>query len=182
MSEARSLPQVEIMEKEPPRWAGALVGGASALAGGLLFVLFVQQRLAPQMFRLPPFPFFDRFALWDRLSLFTGLHLLASLLLMGVAWAIFTRRRWASWAFVIPGWGGLFFLIAAVWPGEQIRFKMQTLLTMAQRSGRAGADATFWSLIPAPYLFGLIVFVGIWVGLLVFGTVHLLRCRDPFRG
>jgi hypothetical protein len=166
-----------------------VAGGASTLFGTVLFLLWIQQRVAPKLVALPPFPFFDRLVLWSRPmfgplgwnanSTFVVLHLLAAGLLLVAGWALLTRQRLALPLFVLPGWGGFIVTLAALRPGDNMRFKLRTLMNMAQKSG-APADASIWDMIPASvYVWGGLFFV-LWVFLLVTGTVHLLRNREVY--
>ncbi len=159
---------------------GLVVGSASAFFGAVLLLVWVQQRVAPQLLRLPPVPFFDRLTLSDRMSALPVAQLVAALALLAAGFAVLGRRRLAPVLFTLLGWGGLIFTVAAVWPGEGLRFKMRTAVNFAQKNGAAGTDATFWDLVPSRYAWGAGAFAALWLGLLLAGTIHLLRSRDLY--
>lgn len=160
--------------------AGVVVGSASVLFGAVLLLLWIQQRVAPQLLRLPPVPFFDRLALSDRMGALPVAQLVGALALLAAGFAVLGRRRLAPVLFTLLGWGGLAFTVVAVWPGDELRFKMRTAVNFAQKNGVAGTDATFWNLVPSRYAWGIGVFAALWLGLLVLGTVHLLRSRELY--
>ena len=159
---------------------GTIVGAVSACVGGALLALWVQQRVAPRILRVPPIPFFDDLAAWDRISAMTITQLVCAVSLLVAGAAVLGRRRIAPPVFALLGWGGLFFTIAAAWPGDTLRFKMQTALNAAQRLGVVGPRATFWDLVPGKYVAWGVLLAAAWLGLLIAGTVHLVRARDAY--
>lgn len=165
-----------------------VVVSACVLCGGLLLVLFLQQRIAPSVLQLPPFPFFDKLVMfsrplvgpmgWTVNSTFIVLHLVAAVLLLVNAWAILSRRRFAFPLFALTGWGGFIVTLASLYPGDDTRFKLRTLMNVAQKQGVATADTRIWELIPTRYYVYAGLFLAAWTALLVIGTVHLARSRD----
>lgn len=160
---------------------GVVVGWASAAAGGLLLLLWLQQRALPTLFAPPAVPFFDRLVPWREFGVFAVVHLAAALSLLAAGWAVLGARRFAPALFVLGGWGGTVFAFAALWPGDAVFFRLKTAALAARVPG---ADAVgrgeFWRLISGGRLFGCGLFVVVWLALLVVGTVHLLRDRDAY--
>lgn len=164
-----------------PAPAGVVVGWSCAAAGGLLLLLWLQQRVLPSLFAPPAVPFFDRLVPWSEFGVFAVVHLAAALSLLAAGWAVLGGRRFAPALFVLGGWGGTAFAFAALWPGDAIFFRLKTAALAAHVPG---ADAVgrgeFWRLISGGRLFcgGLLVVA--WLALLVVGTIHLLRDRDDY--
>jgi hypothetical protein len=159
---------------------GSFVGAASAFFGCVLLIVWLQQRAAPRLLRLPPAPFFDRLVAWDRLSAMSVAQVVAAVTLLAAGAAILGRHRFALPLFILTGWGGAIFTVAAIWPGDGLRFKMRTAVNAAQKYGSAASQTTFWDLVPSSYVIGAALFAALWFGLLVAGTAHLVRWRFAY--
>jgi hypothetical protein len=162
----------------PP--AALVVGTASALAGFVLAVLWLQQRIAPALLKLPPVPFFDNFEKFDRSPGLIAAHGFVALALLVTGGAILTRMRFAPHVFAACGWGGLLFTAVAAWPGDNIRGKVNMLLTLGRDRGAIPEGASLFSLIPTPYVTWGGIAIAVWLLLLVLGTVHLFRNRPLY--
>lgn len=173
-------------EPAPPRTAAArtagplLLGAACLLPGALLALLWLQQRFAPQLLKLPFVPFFDRLALFDRSPGLIAAHGLAALALLVTGAALAARRGFAPWLFAGLGWGGFLFTLAAAWPGDQVRSKVRFAMNVGRQKGSLPADATVLDLVPTEYLVLAALAFGVYVALLVLGTRHVLRNRAVY--
>jgi hypothetical protein len=154
------------------------MAGACLLVGVLVVVHFVVVRVAPGALEPQIVPFFDRLATWSSLSL-TVAELAVAVALLGVGSLLWVRHRYAPLAFLLGGWGGLAFTIAALWPGRRLRFAMRMAENAAERSG-APSDTTFVDLIPDAVWLGGGAFAAVWLALLILGTVHAFLHREIY--
>jgi hypothetical protein len=53
-------------------------------------------------------------------------------------------------------------------------------MSFQRKSGAIPPDATFLDLVPPSLTAGIVVFVVVWLGLLLAGTVHVIRRRDAY--
>jgi hypothetical protein len=122
-------------------------------------------------------PFFDGLEPWAGAPVritelaFAGLAIVTAILL-------FARRRLAPWAFVVGGWGTLLFTIAALWPGDRIKVTLRMLVTTVERSqGLPPGSTRWWDLVPTAAWTWAAIAVGLWLAILVLGSVHAVRRR-----
>jgi hypothetical protein len=174
-------PPLGITPQPPPRLVvGGLVGGVSCFAGLLAAVSWPLIRFVPSIrATVPPLPMFDSLRMWH--GPFVGaMQLVVAVLLLVVGWGLLSRRRWAPGAFLLTGWGGLLFTALAFWPGHTVRSNVRLLMSFQRKSGAIPPDATFLDLVPPSLTVGLVGFVVVWLGLLLAGTVHVIRRRDAY--
>jgi hypothetical protein len=159
--------------------SGRLIAGACLLASALILAWMVVVRVAPDLNPLPLLPFFDRLRTPTHLTV-TAAALISALLLAGSGWLLLARSRLAPLVFLLAGWGGVAFVVFAVWPGRRLEFMMKTAVTQAVRQG-APSDTTIWDLVPpAAWTWGT-AFVVVWALLLLAGTAHVVFQRDAYR-
>ena len=157
---------------------GSLVAVCCLVAALALLVELVLAFSAPSLAPLEIMPFFDRLRVPTHPPLAATMGL-ACACLASTGVLLLRRSRRAPLAFLLLGWGGLVFTMAALWPRERLRFMMDLAVTNAQRQG-ALPDTTFMDLVPPNALSGTIAFAVVWLLLLVVGSVHVLRQRAEY--
>lgn len=157
---------------------GSLVAVCSLIAALAILVELVLAFVAPRLAPVEIMPFFDRLRVPTHPPLAAAMGLAcACLAVTGVL--LLRRSRRAPLAFLLLGWGGLVFTVAALWPGERLRFMMDLAVTNAQRQG-ALPDTTIWDLVPPNAVSAGVVFAVVWLLLLIAGSVHVLRQRAEY--
>ena len=157
---------------------GSLVAICCLIAAVALLAELVLAFAAPTLAPVEIMPFFDRLRVPTHPTLAASLGAAcACLALTGVL--LLRRSRRAPLAFLLFGWGGLAGTVAALWPGDRMRFMMELAVTNAKRQG-ALPDTTFWDLVPPNAVSGAVAFVAVWLLLLVAGSVHVLRQRATY--
>jgi hypothetical protein len=157
---------------------GSVVAVCSLIAALALLVELVLAFVAPSLVPVEIMPFFDRLRVPTHPPLAATMGLAcACLATTGIL--LLRRSRRAPLAFLLLGWGGMVFTVAALWPGERLRFMMNLAVTNAQRQG-ALPDTTFMDLVPANAISAALAFGVIWLLLLIAGSVHVLRQRAEY--
>lgn len=155
------------------------LGFSIVLAGFAIAAGYTLARFVPDIVPLPFVPFFDRPRVWGSTPILLA-ALVAVALTVTTGMLILQRSRLAPHVFVLAGWGGLAFAIAALWPGRRIYFMMQTAVTQAERAG-APPGTTIWDLIPATAYVAAALVAAAWLAALLVGTFHVILHRHLYR-
>lgn len=164
----------KIRLKESADPARKLLGAAALAAGAVLCAFALAGQVPAISGRLPLVPFFDRLLKPGHWLLLVTQAAAAALLAQS-GWALRKAKSWSGWMFIGAGWGGLLFTLAALLPRRRLlgmaEFGRKALINKGQLPEEASLLDLVMTQVPGWALAGTGLFLAVWIGLLVYGTV-----------